>query len=62
MGVHVTKIRIMYKDVKAAEDKLETSDRGRVGRRYQKLIQWVDTPGLAQAMQEIQLLCFHVIT
>jgi hypothetical protein len=40
--------------VKAAEDKVETSERGRLVRRGQKLIQWSDASGLAQAMQEIR--------
>jgi diguanylate cyclase (GGDEF)-like protein len=52
--VQVTRILLFYDGVKAAENRIETSEPGRMVKRSQKLISWIDTPGLAQAIQEIR--------
>ena len=52
--VQVTRILLFYNGVKAAENRIETNEPGRIVKRSQKLISWIDTPGLAQAIQEIR--------
>lgn len=52
--VQLTKILLLCNGVKAAEYNIETNVPGRLVRRSQNLISWVDTPGLAQAIQDIR--------
>jgi len=52
--VQVTQVLVLCNGVKAAEYRIETNAPGRIAKRSQKLISWTETPGLAQAIQEIR--------